>query len=121
MQKVLIPSHNGLFIEMLAIAIARQDDLQIVRPTVPKEQFPMLVERKKIDWVITSYTSDKKKPAWIPHVLQRNPEVGVLVVGADREKTVLFTAHAEKRLSQDMTLESLLGILSKDADIFSSQ
>jgi DNA-binding NarL/FixJ family response regulator len=109
-QRVLVANRPRLMRDLVLGTIRDQPDIEVVGETEDEAEITELVERMRPDYLIVGVDEQETRPALCGFLLGRYPQMKILAVGADRNRSIFYWAFIDIRSKPVETSEQ--GMLS---------
>ncbi len=109
-QRVLVANRPRLMRDLVLGTIRDQPDIEVVGETEDEAEITELVERMRPDYLIVGFDEPEARPALCGFLLGRYPQMKILAVGTERNRSVFYWAFIDIRSKVVETSEQ--GMLS---------
>jgi chemotaxis response regulator CheB len=110
-QKIVLAEDAPLLHAMLKRILDKAENVEVVQELHKLDQPPDVLEGARPDWLVLSLSSGEDLPGWVDAYLAQHPNVGILVVAADRGSIRLKWCERHERQLDDPSLGELIHIL----------
>jgi chemotaxis response regulator CheB len=108
--RVAVANRPRLMRELVLATITEQPDIEVVGETQNSEEITELVERVRPDFLIVALDETNTRPDLCGFLLGRYPQMKVLAVSPERNRSVFYWAFVDIRSKRVQTSEE--GILN---------
>lgn len=114
--RVLVANRPRLMRELILATLADQPDIEIAGEVSDDEEIPSRVSQTLPDLVVIALDEPGKRPTICDTILQQHPEVRVLAVASEQNRSICYWAsldiHADDIESSEMGFLSAVRRLS---------
>ena len=110
--RVLFANRPRLMRELLMATICDQPDIEIAGEIQDDAEILNAVENTRPDFLIVALEESEERPAICDSVLQKHPQVKVIAIAPERDRTICYWAALDIRSNPiETSEESLLNAL----------
>lgn len=116
--RVLVANPLKLMREVLIAAFADQQDIEVVGEVLEEADIPARVQETRPDFVFIGLDDPDVRPALCDAVLRARPEVDIIAVGSQSNRSVRYwasnTIHSSRMESSE---EAILAVMRRKASV----
>jgi len=117
-QRVLVANRPRLMRDLVLGTIRDQPDIEVVGETEDEAEITELVERMRPDYLIVGFDEPEARPALCGFLLGRYPQMKILAVGTERNRSVFYWAFIDIRSKAVETSEQgMLNVLRNSPEM----
>jgi two-component system nitrate/nitrite response regulator NarL len=95
MIRILVANRPRLMRELILATLADQPDIEIVGEVSDDAEIPELVHKTLPDWLVIALDESGKRPSLCDRILREHPEVRIIAVASDENRTVGYWASID--------------------------
>jgi len=95
MIRILVANRPRLMRELILATLADQPDIEIVGEVSDDAEIPERVHKTLPDWLVIALDESGKRPSICDRILREHPEVRIIAVASDENRTVGYWASID--------------------------
>lgn len=93
--RILVANRPRLMRELILATLADQPDIEIVGEVSNDAEIPDQVHKTLPDWLVIALDESGKRPSLCDRILREHPEVRIIAVASDENRTVGYWASVD--------------------------